>query len=137
MTFTVTGMGQYQPTRMPQGRRISSFTMTELMHIVLGAIPPPSPERSLIYGGEQPDVQHAMAYMDDGFAALSSGVPDDQVFERGFVFLKDHLFPRLMWAQMKLGHDTKVTRNDRCRSLRDLALSMLLQAASGWNQIRH
>lgn len=80
LAFSVPGMGQYQPTRMSQGERSASFTMTELMHIALGAIPPPNPEPSLLYGGERPDVQHCMAYMDDGLGALGDGIPDDQVF---------------------------------------------------------
>lgn len=37
------------------------------MHIALGAIPPPNPEPSLMYGGERPDVQHCSVFMDDGF----------------------------------------------------------------------
>lgn len=67
LAFSVLGIGQFQPTRMPQGERSASFTITELMHIALGAIPPPNPEPSLMYGGERPDVQHCSVFMDDGF----------------------------------------------------------------------
>lgn len=64
------GMGQFQPTRMPQGERSASFTMTELIHIAIGAIPPPNLELSLMNGGERPDVQHCSVFIDDSFGAI-------------------------------------------------------------------
>lgn len=39
--FTIPGIGQLQPTRMPQGSRSASFTMSELMNIAMGPIPKP------------------------------------------------------------------------------------------------
>ena len=50
LAFHVPGIGQVQPTRMPQGARTSSFTFNELMNIVLGPIPAPHPEPSLLHG---------------------------------------------------------------------------------------
>jgi hypothetical protein len=38
--FSIPGIGQLQPTRMPQGAVSSAFSMTELMYLVLGKIPP-------------------------------------------------------------------------------------------------
>ncbi len=50
LDFHVSGIGQIQPTRMPQGARTSIFTFNELMNIVLGPIPAPQPEPSLLHG---------------------------------------------------------------------------------------
>ncbi|POS81794.1 hypothetical protein EPUL_006422, partial [Erysiphe pulchra] len=38
--FFIPGIGQLQPTRMPQGCGTSGFSMQELMQIVWGALPP-------------------------------------------------------------------------------------------------
>ncbi|POS82079.1 hypothetical protein EPUL_004697, partial [Erysiphe pulchra] len=38
--FSIPGLGQLQPTRMPQGSCSASFSFTELMYLVLGWIPP-------------------------------------------------------------------------------------------------
>ena len=51
--FTIPGIGQLQPTRMPQGSRSAGFTMSELMNITLGPIPPPDPEPSLLHPVER------------------------------------------------------------------------------------
>ncbi len=48
LAFSVPGVGQLQPIRMPQGQRSSSFTFNELGHIAFGALPEPNPEPSLI-----------------------------------------------------------------------------------------
>jgi hypothetical protein len=38
--FAMPGIGQLQPTRMPQGTMTAGFSVIELMHIVLGYLPP-------------------------------------------------------------------------------------------------
>jgi len=96
LAFSVPGMGQYQLTRMLQGERSASFTMTELMHIALGAILPLDPEPSLMYGGERPDVQHCSVFIDNGFGAIGDSIPDDRVFIEGYDYLKVHVLPRLL-----------------------------------------
>ena len=53
LAFSIPGLEQYQPTRMPQGARTSAFTMTELVGMALGAIPPPQPEPSLLHSKER------------------------------------------------------------------------------------
>ena len=77
--FSIPGIGQLQPTRMPQGSKSAGFTMSELMNIALGPIPEPYPESSLMHG-EAADAASIAFYMDD----LFSGHPD---FESQFVFL--------------------------------------------------
>ena len=92
--FTIPGIGQLQPTRMPQGSRTAGHTMSELMNITLGPIPGPSPEPSLLHNDLDGPPQLAF-YMDDIF----SGHID---FESQFSFLKDHFLPRIEWARLTL-----------------------------------
>ena len=92
--FTIPGIGQLQPTQMPQGSCLAGFTMSELMNITLGPILEPNSEPSLMHG--EPSEPALIAfYMDD----LFSGHPD---FESQFAFLRDHFFPRIKWAKLTL-----------------------------------
>lgn len=130
--FAMPGIGQLQPTRMPQGTMTAGFSVIELMHIVLGYLPPvplelrshsalgsrPLENCGLHIGiddvttmlpsdgsdGSEPSLLHATGssqmppvflYMDDIFSAHSS-------FEDAFVFLWDHLLPRIEWSMLKL-----------------------------------
>ena len=94
--FTLPGIGQLQPTRMPQGSGSAGFTMSELMNIALGPIPEPLPEPSLLHSeGDSAQPPPLAFYMDD----LFGGYPD---FETQFSFLRDHFFPRIEWAQLQL-----------------------------------
>jgi hypothetical protein len=90
--FTVPGFGQLQPTRMPQGSGTASFTMTELMLIVLGAIPPPNPEPSLL---TMKDPAPVVSFVDDLYGGAES-------FENMYQFLRGHFFPRIEWAGLRL-----------------------------------
>ena len=90
--FTVPGFGQLQPTRMPQGSGSASFTMTELMNIAFGQIPPPDAERSLLTLSDPPPLAF---YLDDIFG----GYPN---FEAQYAFLRDHFLPRIAWARLRL-----------------------------------
>lgn len=95
LAFHIPGVGQLQPTRMPQGTRSSSFTYTELMNIILGAIPEPQPEPSLLHQ-EDPSKQADLCfYIDDIFGGHSS-------FEEEYNFLLNHFLPRILWSQMKI-----------------------------------
>ncbi|KAI0995489.1 hypothetical protein K3495_g12690, partial [Podosphaera aphanis] len=111
--FSISGIGQCQPTRMPQGTRSAGFSFTEMMYIALGSIPPlnsvniENPDGSGLWGnydGSEPSLisaetpgglPRATFYIDDIF----SGATD---FEDMFNFLEYHLFPRLAWAKLKL-----------------------------------
>lgn len=69
LAFHIPGLGQLQPTRMPQGTRTSSFTFTELMNIALGPIPPPHVEPSLLHPKTKTGAPDMAFYMDDCFGA--------------------------------------------------------------------
>ena len=95
LSFHIPGIGQLQPTRMPQGTRSSSFTYTELMNIILGPIPEPNPEPSLLHSEHHSKAPDSCFYIDDVFGGHAS-------FEEEYYFLKDHFFPRILWSQMKI-----------------------------------
>ena len=84
---SIPGIGQLQPTRMPQGSGSAGFTMSELMNILLEPIPEPNPEPSLLHSDS--------SNMDDIF----SGFPD---FESQFSYLQDHFFPQIDWGRVRL-----------------------------------
>ena len=92
--FTIPGIGQLQPTRMPQGSATSGFTMTEVMFIMLGEIPGDVHEPSLL-GSSTKDSEGCDFYMDDVFVGQSS-------FEAQFAFQEEKLFPRIEWAKLRL-----------------------------------
>ncbi len=93
--FTISGIGQVQPTRMQQGSQSAGFTMTELAYRAFGPIPAPHPEPSLLHSSS-PDVPPPLTfYMDDFFGGF-------QDFEEQFAFLRDHFFPRVEWARLLL-----------------------------------
>ncbi|KAG7007159.1 hypothetical protein G7Y79_00011g030570 [Physcia stellaris] len=87
LAFHIPGIGQLQPTRMPQGTRTSSFTFTELMNILLGAIPPPNPEPSLLHNADGSD-PNAGFYIDDIFGGF-------ETWQQLYDFLVQQFFPRL------------------------------------------
>lgn len=106
--FYMNGFGQLQPTRMPQGSRSAGHTMSKLMNIALGPIPEPQAEPSLLEWIDErgildipvkPDVQLPLPpmafYQDDLFGGA-------ELFDEMLKFLKDHLFPRLEWAKLRL-----------------------------------
>src|SRR5215469_630394 len=93
--FTIPGIGQLQPTRMPQGTGSAGFTMTELMNIAFGPIPDPYPEPSLLHTDDPIGVPHMVFYMDDLFGGGES-------FEDLFPFLSYHFLPRIEWAGLRL-----------------------------------
>ena len=84
--FTIPGIGQLQPTRMPQESASAGFTMSELMNILLGPIPEPNPEPSILHS-DTSDPPPAIFYMDDIFGGFPS-------FEAQLSYLCDHFFPR-------------------------------------------
>ncbi|KAK6585464.1 hypothetical protein PZA11_002191 [Diplocarpon coronariae] len=100
--FTISGIGQLQQTRMPQGSMTSGYSMTELMYIMLGQIPPNEPghgdfagQPSVIVAPDENSLPMCGFYVDDIFGGC-------QDFEEGYRFMADELFPRVAWARMRL-----------------------------------
>lgn len=97
---------------MPQGSQSAGFTMTEVLRIALGPIPSPYPEPSLAAPKSLGDLSPLTSYMDDVFCKHTS-------FEDQWLFIKDHLLPRLLWTLMKL-------------SFKKVSLGMKSITAVGW-----
>ena len=95
LAFTILGISQLQPTSMPQGSGTVGFTMTELMNVALGPIPPPRPELSLLHADSLSQTPDVCFFMDDIFSAHSD-------FNSQFLFLRDHFLPRIKWARLRL-----------------------------------
>ena len=93
--FTISGIGQVQPTRMQQGSQSAGFTMTELCYRAFGPIPAPNPEPSLLHSSDPAIPAPLVFYMDDFFGGFRD-------FEDLFVFLRDHFLPRIEWAKLLL-----------------------------------
>ena len=93
--FTISGIGQLQPTRMQQGSQSAGFTMTELVYRAFGPIPRPDPEPSLLHSPDPSTPPPLAFYMDDFFGGF-------QDFEELYAFLRDHFFPRVEWAKLLL-----------------------------------
>ena len=90
--FTIPGMGQLQPTRMQQGSKSASFTMSELMARALGKIPG---EPSLLQS-QTPESPPFLAYYQDDIMGGHGS------FQEQLAFLRDHFFPRIEWARLRL-----------------------------------
>ena len=93
--FTISGIGQYQPTRMQQGSQSAGFTMTELAYRAFGPIPPPQPEPSLLHSSDPSLPPPLTFYMDDFFGGFKD-------FEEQFTLLRNHFFPWVEWAKLLL-----------------------------------
>jgi len=97
--FTIPGIGQLQPCRMPQGSHTAGFSLTELMYLVLGEIPPNDDrvgqEPSLLTGETENTLPPCCFYMDDVFSGFSN-------YDTAFKFLEENLLPRLLWAKLRL-----------------------------------
>ena len=93
--FTISGIGQCQPTRMQPGSKSAGFTMTAAVYKAFGFIPPPCPEPSLLHS-DDPSVPPPLSFYTDDFFG---GFRD---FQAQFTFLRDHFFPRIEWARMVL-----------------------------------
>lgn len=94
-SFTISGIGQVQPTRMQQGSKSAGFTMNELVYRAFGALPPPIREPSLLHSSSPTDLPVLTFYMDDFFGGF-------QNFEEQYQFLRYHFLPRVEWAMLKL-----------------------------------
>jgi len=93
--FTISGIGQLQPTSMQQGSQSAGFTMTEAVYRAFGALPPPIKEPSLLHSGNSSTLPPLTFYMDDFFGGF-------QDFEEQYQFLRHHFLPRIEWAKLKL-----------------------------------
>ncbi|KAI1005394.1 hypothetical protein K3495_g2823 [Podosphaera aphanis] len=105
LAFFVDGIGQPQPTVLPQGCQSATFTLTELMYIIFGEIPLlqknlrasecDGSEPSLLRAPAQNDTEPINFYMDDLFTG--NRTPDDT-----YHFLENRLLPRIAWGMLKL-----------------------------------
>ena len=93
--FTISGLGQLQPTRMQQGSKSAGFTMTELIYRCFGPLPEPHCEPSLLHSSSPRDPPPLVFYVDDFFGGFDS-------WESQYDFLKDHFLPRLEWGLLRL-----------------------------------
>lgn len=93
--FTISGIGQCQPTRMQPGSKSAGFTMTAAVYKGFGFIPPPHPEPSLLHSDDPNTPPPLSFYTDDFFGGFKD-------FQSQFSFLRDHFFPRVEWARMVL-----------------------------------
>ena len=93
--FTISGIGQLQPTRMQQGSQSAGFTMTELGHRAFGPLPHPHNEPSFLHSPSLEKLPTLVFYMDDLFGGFSS-------FQELYDFLREHFLPRIEWARLRL-----------------------------------
>lgn len=93
--FTISGIGQCQPTRMQPGSKSAGFTMTAAVYKGFGFIPPPHSEPSLLHSDDPNTPPPLSFYTDDFFGGFKD-------FAAQFAFLRDHFFPRVEWARMVL-----------------------------------
>ncbi|RKF60580.1 hypothetical protein OnM2_049057, partial [Erysiphe neolycopersici] len=96
--FSIPGLGQLQPTRMPQGSCSASFSFTELMYLVLGWIPPTKTtlgKESLLAANSADALPDCTFYIDHIFSGFKT-------FEQGYTLLAEKLLPRLDWAKLRL-----------------------------------
>jgi len=77
--FTISGIGQCQPTRMRQGSQSAGFTMTEAIYRAFGFIPPPQPEPSLLHS-DDPAIPPPVTFY-GAFSALDTDRPRTTVRE--------------------------------------------------------
>lgn len=93
--FTISGIGQLQPTRMQQGSKSAGFTMTELGYRAFGALPPPHNEPSFLHSANHEHLPVLTFYTDDLFGGFRS-------FQEQYNFLRQHFLPRVEWARLRL-----------------------------------
>lgn len=105
LAFHIPGIGQLQPTRMPQGEQSSGFSMAEVMTIALGPIPalPVQYQTSEFDGAFESLLGHnsinadpeCAYYFDDIFGGHETA-------EAALDFLQFQFFPRMAWAKLRL-----------------------------------
>jgi hypothetical protein len=110
--FYIDGIGQLQPTRMPQGSQSAGFTFGKLINIAFKPIPPPNPKPSLFYSHFQNDEDPSgiITYADNIFERHPT-------FESVYYSLRDHLFPRVNFAQLRFAFKKLSIAVDHVRAL--------------------
>ena len=109
--FTISGIGQLQPTRMQQGSQSAGFTMTELGHRAFGPLPQPHNEPSFLHSPSPEKLPTLVFYMDDVFGGFPS-------FQELYDFLRGHFLPRIEWAQLRLSFKKLQIFADKVKALR-------------------
>jgi hypothetical protein len=94
--FTIAGMGQLQPTRMPQGSKSAGFTMSEGVSRAFGEIPGRYHEPSLLHSPTPLEPPNLSFYTDDFFGGHPPG------FFPLYWYLRKEFLPRLEWARYRL-----------------------------------
>ena len=90
--FTISGMRQLQPTRMPQGSKSADFTMTEVINRAFGTISSRNefdPESFFLHSISSFQISNLCFYMNDFFEKQSAG------FFPLYRYLKNHFFSRI------------------------------------------
>ena len=108
--FTISGIGQVQPTRMQQGSQSAPFTMIELVYRAFGALPYPYKEPSLLHSASPDDLPVLTFYMDDFFGGF-------RTFEELYDFLRQHFLPRVEWARLRLSFKKLQLFQDQIKAL--------------------
>ncbi|KAI0996286.1 hypothetical protein K3495_g11894 [Podosphaera aphanis] len=95
--FSISGLGQLQPTRMPQGSCSASFSFTELMYLVLGWILPSKncPAMDSLASKAEDVLPECTFYIDDIFSGFKT-------FDQGYALLAEKILPQLVWAKLRL-----------------------------------
>ncbi len=85
-----------QPTQMSQGAYTSSFSVTEIMNIVISPILLSLPESSLFYP-RTPDKLAGLAFNIDNVFSFHIS------FKEQYSFLKAQFWSRIFWSRLQLG----------------------------------
>jgi hypothetical protein len=108
--FTISSIGQVQPTRMQQGSQSAPFTIIELVYRAFGALPYPYKEPSLLHSASPDNLPVLTFYMDDFFSGF-------RTFEELYDFLRYHFFPRIEWARLRLSFKKLQLFQDQIKAL--------------------
>ena len=93
--FTISSIGQCQPTRMQQGSKSAGFTLMEAVYRAFGPIPAPRPEPPFLYSNDPATLPPLVFYMDDFLGGFAD-------FDEQSSFLAVHFLPRVKWARLYL-----------------------------------
>ena len=93
--FTISGIGQVQPTRMQQGSQSAGFTITDAAYRAFEALPPPLDKPSLLHSSSATHLPLLTFYTDDFFGGFAN-------FQEQYEFLRTHFLPRVEWALFRL-----------------------------------
>ena len=85
---------------------------TKLMIIILGPIPTPNFEQSLLHSSNQMKTPKLIFYFDDCFGA-------HDLCKTQYEFLRDHFFPQFLWVQFKLFFSKLCLKMKKVKTLKE------------------